>query len=323
MLRSLPVRCRAVPFAAMVAAAVFAVLAIAPATASAYPYVTLSYYEHSDDPTTLYNQGCTAGTKGANGLVILDFGRPAYSNGAYGLFDFGDHFDANSDVLAAAKSYADGFWDCTPVNGPFMTIAIGTVNFCPVGHSCEYQITNYDGTNNPNFTTAGARFGSYVEALNNYISSPPSYTSQESGGGSGDDEPGYDPDYTSTHNFVAGYNNTSDWAYFDYGSADPGQWPTLAYNYYVAYGATDDFPLPEIYSNDLAPEWENISLWGVDNGTYGAMYFEGPTVEVNDGKSCGDNGQQAYDALLQAVQSHQSTSQDSFDYITDLPCGTS
>lgn len=291
---------------------------VAPAGASAYPFITRSYYEHTDDTTTLWNQGCDAGNAGANGLVILDFGRQAYSNGAYGTFDFGDHFDPYGDVLAAAESYADGFWVCTPVNGPYMTIAIGTVNNCPVGHSCAYQITSYDGSATPNFKTAGTHLGNYVDAFNNYITSPPSYGSQESGSGAYDAEPGYDPDYSSTYNFTIGYNNGTGWPFFDDGSADPGVW-SLDKSYYVAYGALDDFPLPEIYYSDLAPEWEQISNWGAANGTYGRMWFEGPTVEQRDGYSCGLTGHAAYDALLNAIQPYQS----SMDYITDLPCYTS
>jgi hypothetical protein len=281
--------------------------------AFAYPYTTRSYYEHSPDPTTLYNQGCNAGQSGANGVAILDFGRPAWNGSVYGTIDFGGHFDGYGEIRTAAQNYASGFWDCTPVNGPFMSIAIGTNNYC---FGCSsYQVPNPQGH--------GASWGYNVNWLENYITSPPSFAAQESATGALDAEPAWNPSYSATGSWVTGYNNASNGnALWDYGSAETGYW-TLGQEYHVAYGAADDYPFPEIYYAGQAPEWEQISLWGASYGNYGAMYFQGVTSQYNPSYTdCGFTPHESYDHMLGELQSHASTSQSSIPYLTDIRCHT-
>jgi len=290
---------------------VLVVSGVMAAAAGAYPSTTRSYYEHNTDATTLYNQGCNAGNARQTGVAILDFGRPAYNGSQYGTIDFGGHFDGPGAVRSAAENYASGFWDCTPINGPFMSIAIGTNNSCSTCSS--YAV--------PNFTGAGAAWAYNVIALNNYITSPPSFASQEDGTGADDLEPAWST-YTKAGNFVDGYNNVTTWAFWDYGSAETGYW-TLGQEYHLAYGAADDFPFPEIYYSGQAPEWEQISLWGASYGNYGAMYFPGVTSQWNPAyTTCGYTPHESYDHLLSELKTHSSTSQSSLAYITDIYCHT-
>jgi hypothetical protein len=279
--------------------------------ASAYPFTTRSYYEHSGNYNTLYNQGCSAGQDGAHGVAILDFGRPAFNGTYYGAIDFDGHFNTNGVIRQAAEGYASGFWDCTPLNGPFMTIAIGTNNYC---FGCSsYHVSDP--------STAGSRWGDNVDTLRSYINAPPSFASQESAAGADDAEPAWNPAYTQTRDFVNGYNASTGNALFDYGSAETGYW-TLGQSYHIAYGAVDDFPFPEIYYSGQAPEWEDISLWGASYGNFGAMYFEGVTSQWRSGYSCGFTPHEGYDHMLAQLQSHASTSQASIPYLTDIPCFT-
>ena len=43
---------------------------------------TLSIYEHTAHSRALAAQGCSAGRRHENGIVVLDFGKPAYEHGA-------------------------------------------------------------------------------------------------------------------------------------------------------------------------------------------------------------------------------------------------
>jgi hypothetical protein len=283
----------------------------AAAAAGAYPPTTRSYYEHNTDETVLYNQGCDAGAAGEQGVAILDFGRPAFNGGAYGTIDFGGHFDDGSAIRTAAESYAAGYWDCTPPGGPFMTIAIGTNNSCSTCSS--YAV--------PSFAGAGSAWAADVGAVDDYITSVRGFSSQESASGADDLEPAWSS-YAKAGSFVDGYNGATASALWDYGSAETGYW-SLGQEYHVAYGADDDFPLPEIYYSGQASEWEDIALWGASYGTYGAVYFPGVTSQWNPAfGDCGYAPGSSYDRLLEALDSHSSTSQSSLGYITDIYCHT-
>ena len=291
--------------------------AVVPAAVAAYPPTTRSYYEHNASPTTLYNQGCSAGEAGAHGVAVLDFGRPAYDGVHYGTVDFNGNFDTSDQIRTAAESFAAGFWDCTPAGGPFLTIAIGTNNSCSSGDPhCAGA-----GLQPASFGRAGTIWAYNVNALREYIES--GFAAQEAAAAGDDMEPAWEPAYTRTRDFIAGYNGSSapPEALFDYGSAEPGYW-TTAQEYYVAYGALYDFPLPEIYYAGQPPEWEEISLWGAANGANGAMYFPGVMSQYRAGYGCGFTPHESYDRMLAALQSHTATSQASLDYVTNIVCAT-
>ena len=78
------------------------------------PPVTISQYEHSTTPATLDAQGCNAGKGRKTGLVILDFGRPAFKNGAYGTLDFAGNFQWNVPINKAVEAYMIGYMRCRP-----------------------------------------------------------------------------------------------------------------------------------------------------------------------------------------------------------------
>jgi hypothetical protein len=288
------------------AVAAFAALQLVlPALASAYPPTTTAYYEGTTSTTTLYNQGCSAGQSlsGGNGLAVLDFGRPAYSNGAYGTIDFNGNFETNTAILNGIKAYADGYWACSPVGGPTMNISRGTSNYCPGCSSFGV----------PDYTSAGSFWAQRVNDLASYISSS-GYSSQEISTGADDAEPAWDSGYTATSNFITGYTNSSNaHTLFDYGSMEGGYW-TQEQAWTVAYSGYD-YPLPEVYVDGQAQEWENLSLYSVSTHGY-PMIFRGVTSEYPAAGTYTPH--QSYDAMLNQLNSHSSTAQSGMDYIIDI-----
>jgi hypothetical protein len=281
------------------------VRATTPASAAAaYPYVTTSQYESTTSTSTLYNQGCSAGSAGAVGAIILDFGRPAYKAGAYGTMLFGSGgFASNVSILQGMKAFADGYWNCSPVRTQVI-IARGTSNYCPTGSGCSLLP--------PSHTAAGSDWGGRTDDLATYIANS-GYSSQETSAAAVDAEPAWDPDYTSTHDFISGYNSATSWFMFDYGSLESGYWSRAA-EYYVAYTGAN-FPFPEIYYSSMATSWEALELWAVANRG-ASMLIMGVTSEwPTPGTLTPHEG---YDAMLGELQSHASTYQSSIDYLTRI-----
>jgi hypothetical protein len=283
---------------------VLALFGAGPARAAAYPYTTTSYYESTASTSTLFNQGCAAGSAEAVGAIILDFGRPAYRDGAYGTMLFGSGgFASNVSILSAMKAFADGYWACSPFDTR-VVIARGTSNYCHTGSSCSLLP--------PSYTAAGSYWGTRTDDLAAYIANS-GYSSQESSAAADDAEPAWDPGFTSTHDFIAGYNASADWLMFDYGSLESGYW-SRANEYYVAYTGAN-FPLPQVYYSSMAASWENLELWAVANRG-GPMLMLGITSEWPAPGTLTPH--QGYDAMLAQLQSHASTYQSSLAYLTDI-----
>src|SRR5438067_4838015 len=133
-----------------------------------YPYTTRSIYEFSVSTTALYNQGKSAGLSGATGVVILDFGRPAYYNGAYGTIDFGGHFDSNTRILAAAEAYARGYYNNYVNGSAFLSIALGLNNSCSGSTPNPPECANPSKVP-PSFYDAGFYWAQRVSDFENYI----------------------------------------------------------------------------------------------------------------------------------------------------------
>src|SRR5690242_12010557 len=70
---------------------------------------TISLYEHSVRRRTLREQGCEAAKRGVGGIVILDFGQPAYNGHTYGTYLFSGAFAGNAKITGAMLAYAVGY----------------------------------------------------------------------------------------------------------------------------------------------------------------------------------------------------------------------
>ncbi len=93
---------------------------------------TISLYEHTTDPYVLGRQGCRAAKRGVGGVVILDFGKPAYNGHTYGTLMFSNRFASNRKITRALLGYARGYVGCLQ-RGSHTTISLarGTSNYHP------------------------------------------------------------------------------------------------------------------------------------------------------------------------------------------------
>jgi hypothetical protein len=291
---------------------------VTPALAS-YPFTTRSYYEHDVSTSTLYAQGKAAGLSGAHGVIILDFGRPAYnsSSGDYGTIDLSDHFLSNQAIENGMKAFLDAYFSYSP-SSTIIFLARGINNSC--SNNDPNCCPSGCGNEPPSFTTAGERWKTWVDNMHDYIAANSNYALQERATGADDMEPSWNPGFGHTQDFIDGYNSTTP-AYdlWDFGSNESGYW-TSSQEWYAAYSGSN-WPFPEVYSSGQAGDWENLDLWSVANKGY-SMDFRGVLSQYRSGYSCGYTPHDGYDDMLNQLQSHASTNQSSIDYLSNIVCHT-
>src|SRR5439155_10905658 len=96
------------------------------------PRATISLFEHTSSPTTLRKQGCRAAKRGVGGIVILDFGQPAYNGHTYGTYLFSGRFAGNKRITRAMYAYAYGYHRCLRRGSDLkITLARRTSNYHP------------------------------------------------------------------------------------------------------------------------------------------------------------------------------------------------
>ncbi len=224
------------------------------------PAQTRSYYEHSADPAALYTQGQQAGNSGAEGIVILDFGRPAVGGPVYGTFGYNDAFTSFRSITAAVESYIKGYYGSAP---PYtaLNVAVGTNNSCGSGQPCgPSQVICGCPDEPPNFAAWGQQFAITVEQIGGWASAfkaQQGYTDNVRVVAADDIEPAFDPEYVNTYDLLKGYAEAVGGFFpplVDYGSADANVW-TDDQLLQVAYGFAPDVPMPEIYYSLDAQEW--------------------------------------------------------------------
>jgi hypothetical protein len=105
----------------------------------------------------------------------------------------------------------------------------------------------------------------------------------------------------------------------DFGAAYIDYWSSAQLQY-VAWGAADDWPFPEVYCQGNQTNWENLSLYQY-NTSGSPMYFQGVLAEYPYN---GCNGAPvfdpvtAYNKMLAALQSSPNTYQSSIPYLTNI-----
>ena len=285
--------------------------------APSYPAVTTSAYETNADPGRVWRQGCGAGRAAKSGIVILDWGRPAYRHG-YGTIDFGGHFDQNAAIQRAMKAFAVGFAHCLPKRSRArISLARGTNNSCsnqdPVccPHRCRHQP--------PSFALAGRFWAKRVGALESFLKAK-GLSSHIRASAADDAEPAWDPAYRNTFRFLKGYADMFGYTYamWDFGSLDPGYWSPRQ-EYMVAYGLKPNVPVPEIFGAINAVQWEQLDQWAVSH-TGRQMRIYGVVTQWARGSKCGFKPRQGYDAMLSQLQSDPRTWQPSIAALTNLAC---
>ncbi len=106
--------------------------------------------------------------------------------------------------------------------------------------------------------------------------------------------------FTLASNLVNGYNKASSRLFFDFGDAAPGYW-TNEQLWYIAYGAKNNLPIPEIYYNVNATTWAMLSRW--------AYTYKGAPIAIRGIMTTteGNSAAQSWNALYQALAADSHT----------------
>lgn len=251
-----------------------------------------------------------------DGVVVLDFGRPALNASIYQTVLFGS---GEPTVLAqphqianCVQQYAWGFYNNTPAlnrNPPLLRILIGTSN-------------NLLDSTDPNvlYKTDAAGHGNMwaglVNNVSNYVQS--NALSAQITIGAADDIEGQWSHFGGTNgvfNWLNAYENRAQHTIYNYGAAvacypAPGTIPTdpncnmndwyQSSYFWVSTGAPLTRAIPEIYydttTNVNAKQWQQISLYGLVH--YGQkVTFWGEMTQFNDCGYCSNTPQQGWTQL--------------------------
>jgi hypothetical protein len=264
------------------------------------PLYTTSLYENTTDAATLTAQGCSSAT-GPAGIIVLDWGKPIkISQGVFGTYDFGGNEDSDNAIETAVTNFVQGVAQCQ-TSSTNLAIAIGESNY-------------YNGNAIPltqaAWSTDGMRWGTMVNEVQNYITTNHDNTIVAAYG-AGDLEVEW-VKYKLTKSLVDGYNLATSQLFFDFGDDSPGYWTNYQV-WYVANGAKDNLPLPEIYYNtDATQDWEPLSVW--------ACAHENRPLDFKGAMSTtvGNTPDEAFMDLYNAEQSNSCTA----SVISDLTFST-
>jgi hypothetical protein len=238
------------------------------------PRASVSVYVASANTTTAYNSGCTQGAADAqspsqSSEVILDFGTIS-SLGTGTLLTMSNTFVTFAQLNAYAEQYAYGYYSCTgSVISSTLNLGIGTNN-------SAYYVSSAGGTLWAN---------SAVLPVKSWIASN---LRQISVFGANDMEPSWTSP-SSTIAWVQGYSATNVAPLINYGSTDGC--PTTTYTngscnngwtqdniWFISWGNSSSFCLPEIYFSAQSLQWTMISKYASVSKT-GKIYFDGPLTE--------------------------------------------
>ena len=213
------------------------------------PRATISLYEHTVDRTTIRRQGCSAAKRGVGGIVILDFGQPAYNGHTYGTYLFSGRFAGNKAITRALYAYAYGYHRCLRRGSTLkITLARGTSNYHP-------QV--------PSAYRAGRKWARETMALQHRLNAHPALGRHVASAAAADDvEPAWDRSFHRTRDFFRGYREArTGHAIYNYGSLDGGVgsiWNARQV-FYVTSGMKYAQAIPEIYNHAMARQWAELA----------------------------------------------------------------
>jgi hypothetical protein len=254
------------------------------AAAAAAP--TTSYYEQSASPTSLSLQGQTAGQSATQGIVILDFGRPASDGTNDGTFDFARNFLSFATIRAGVESFVMSYYNAAPAHTT-LDVAVGTNDSCGLYQPCGSIVCGCPDEP-ANCITWGQELASTVMRLGAWsraFASANGFTDSIRVVAADDAEPAFDPGFNNTKYVMEGYAQAvggSDPPMVNYGSADPGIWSNDQL-LQIANGFAPNVAMPEIYNPDQIGEWaalvayakaqygEVVTLYGAMTQTAGAQ----------------------------------------------------
>jgi hypothetical protein len=205
---------------------------------------TVSLYEHTTRPGVLSRQGCRAAKRGVGGVVILDFGKPAYNGRTYGTMLFSNRFAGNKEITRGMLGYARGYVDCLPSGmDTAISLARGTSNYHPRVPSPYH---------------AGWRWAQETKALQRLLRAH-GLDRRVTSAAADDVEPAWDRTFWRTRDFYRGYADArAGHLLYNYGSLDGGVthgiW-NVHQAFFVASGMRYSQAIPEIYNSTMAHQW--------------------------------------------------------------------
>ena len=248
------------------------------AAANAVAAPTTSYYESSASTPALGSQGLVAGQSGMQGLVVLDFGRPASDGTSDGTLDFSQSFVSFADITAGVESYVTSYYNAAPA-ATRLDVVVGTNDSCGSDQPCGAVVCGCPDEPG-SYVTWGQELADTVEQLNAWsahVASSNGFTDTVHVWAGDDAEPAFDPGFDNTKYVMQGYAQTVGGSYppmVDYGSADPGIW-TNDELLQIANGYAPNVAMPEMYTPKQVAEWaalvnyakaqhgETVTLFGV------------------------------------------------------------
>jgi hypothetical protein len=252
---------RRVVVAVVLASSLLAPLTSVAASPAAAASPTISYFEQSASTRTLYLQGVAAGQAGAQGLVILDFGRPASDGTSDGTLSFARTFLSFAAITNGVERYLMGYYNSAPANTT-LDVAVGTNNSCGLYQPCGTIVCGCPDEPQ-NYITWGQEFADTVEQLGAWSAgfrSANGFTDTVRIVAGDDAEPAFDPGFNNTYYVMQGYARGVGGSYppmVDYGSADPGIW-TQDQLLQIANGFSPNVAMPEMYNSAQVGEWAQL-----------------------------------------------------------------
>jgi hypothetical protein len=249
---------------------------------------TLSIYEHSAQPWILSEQGCSAARRHESGIVILDFGKPAFHHGGYGTILFSGRFAPNHKITRAMLGYANGYVSCLPEGSTAaIELARGTSNYHP---------------SVPSAYAAGVRWARETNRLGIKLSRKGLDVHVEAAAAD-DAEPAWDPSFRKTKQFFHGFRAAvHGHTLFNYGSLDGGVGAVWSARqaWFVSGGLRHTKALPEIYNSAMAQQWAELAR--IARGQYHRpVRFAGVMTQGTASCNCGLRPTEAHRALADAL----------------------
>jgi hypothetical protein len=249
---------------------------------------TLSIYEQSAQPWILFAQGCSAARRHESGIVVLDFGKPAFHHGGYGTLLFSGRFAPNRKITNAMLGYAQGYVSCLPKGSTAsIELARGTSNYHP---------------SVPSAYTAGVRWAREANRVGRKLARK-GLDEHVQAAAAADAEPAWDPSFRKTRQFFHGFRAAvHGHTLFDYGSLDGGVGEVWSARqaWYVAGGLPNTKALPEIYNSAMAQQWAELAR--IARGRYHrAIRFAGVMTQGTASCNCGLRPIAAHRVLAQAL----------------------
>jgi hypothetical protein len=253
---------------------------------------TLSLYERDARPSRLARQGCSAARRGESGVVVLDFGKPAYAGrrrGGYGTIDFSNRFVSDHRITMGTLGWASGYVHCLRRHSTaVVTLARGTSN---------YHVSV------PSASVAGKRWADAVLALDRKLRRH-GFDSHVRSAAADDAEPAWDRPFRQTGLFIHGFRRFAHGrTLYDYGSLDGGVGAIWSARQMmdVVGGPGHTAVLPEIYYPSLAREWAQLAYiahrWFHRRVHFAGVMTQGsPTCH-----RCGMRPGEAHRALVHAL----------------------